>query len=113
MLSGNAALVTGSTSGIACTLAADTSDILLYGFGAHALIDKLLAEFRYHYKVRASYSPADRSKPADVAPMVAQTPAVPGDALVYFRGPPRGSRVESLRCLPVSGTRVATDCAVV
>ena len=76
MLSGKAALVTGSTSGIglgiARTLAADGAGILLNGFGDSALIDKLLAEFRSRYKVKAAYSPADMSKPADVAAMVAQ-----------------------------------------
>jgi len=76
MLSGKAALVTGSTSGIglgiARTLAADGADILLNGFGDPALIDKLLAEFKSRYKVKAAYSPADMSKPADVAAMVAQ-----------------------------------------
>jgi len=76
MLSGRAALVTGSTSGIglgiARALAADGADILLNGFGDATLIDKLLAEFRSQYKVKAAYSPADMSKSADVAAMVAQ-----------------------------------------
>jgi 3-hydroxybutyrate dehydrogenase len=76
MLSGKAALVTGSTSGIglgiARTLAADGADILLNGFGAPALIDELLAEFKSRYGVKAAYSPADMSKPADIVAMVAQ-----------------------------------------
>jgi 3-hydroxybutyrate dehydrogenase len=76
MLSGKAALVTGSTSGIglgiARTLAADGADILLNGFGDPALIEKLLAEFKSQYKVKVVYSPADMSKPADIAAMVAQ-----------------------------------------
>ena len=76
MLSGKAALVTGSTSGIglgiARTLAADGADILLNGFGAPVLIDQLLAEFKSQYRVKAAYSPADMSKPADVAAMIAQ-----------------------------------------
>jgi 3-hydroxybutyrate dehydrogenase len=76
MLSGKAALVTGSTSGIglgiARTLAADGADILLNGFGAPALIDELLTEFNSRYRVKAAYSPADMSKPADVAAMIAQ-----------------------------------------
>jgi len=76
MLSGKAALVTGSTSGIglgiARTLAADGADILLNGFGDPALIDELLAEFKSEYRVKAAYSPADMSKPPDVAAMVAQ-----------------------------------------
>ena len=76
MLSGKVALVTGSTSGIglgiARALAADGADILLNGFGDGALIDKLLADFTSRYGVRAAYSPADMSKPADVAAMVEQ-----------------------------------------
>ena len=76
MLSGKVALVTGSTSGIglgiARALAADGADILLNGFGDRTLIDELVAEFKSRYGVRAAYSPADMSKPADVAAMVEQ-----------------------------------------
>ena len=75
-LSNKVALVTGSTSGIglgiARTLASDGADILLNGFGDPALIDKLLAEFKSRYQVKAAYSPADMSKPAEIAAMVAQ-----------------------------------------
>jgi 3-hydroxybutyrate dehydrogenase len=75
-LSNKVALVTGSTSGIglgiARTLASDGADILLNGFGDPALIDKLLAEFESRYQVKAAYSPADMSKPAEIAAMVAQ-----------------------------------------
>ena len=76
MVSGKVALVTGSTSGIglgiARALAADGADILLNGFGDRTQIDKLVAEFKSRYGVRAAYSPADMSKPADVAAMVEQ-----------------------------------------
>jgi 3-hydroxybutyrate dehydrogenase len=75
-LSNKVALVTGSTSGIglgiARTLAAAGADVLLNGFGDPALIEKLLAELKSQYGVRAVYSPADMSKPADIAAMVAQ-----------------------------------------
>jgi 3-hydroxybutyrate dehydrogenase len=75
-LSNKVALVTGSTSGIglgiARSLAADGADIVLNGFGDPALIDKLLAEFRSRYQVKAAYSPADMSQPAEIATMVAQ-----------------------------------------
>jgi 3-hydroxybutyrate dehydrogenase len=75
-LSNKVALVTGSTSGIglgiARTLASDGANILLNGFGDPALIDKLLTEFKSEYKVKASYSAADMSKPAEIAAMVAQ-----------------------------------------
>ena len=70
------ALVTGSTSGIglgiARTLAAAGADVLLNGFGDPALIEKLLADLKSQYRVRAAYSPADMSKPAEIAGMVAQ-----------------------------------------
>jgi len=73
-LSGKAALVTGSTSGIglgiARTLAAAGANVMLNGFGDRALIDGLLAEFSR--KVKAAYSPADLSRPAETAAMVAQ-----------------------------------------
>lgn len=76
MLSGKVALVTGSTSGIglgiARALAADHADILLNGFGEHALIDKLITELSVQYKVNVRHSAADMSKPAEIEAMVAQ-----------------------------------------
>jgi 3-hydroxybutyrate dehydrogenase len=75
-LANKVALVTGSTSGIglgiARTLAAAGADVLLNGFGVPALIDKLLADLKSQYRVRAAHSPADMSKPAEIAGMVAQ-----------------------------------------
>ncbi len=75
-LEGKSAVVTGSTSGIglgvARALAASGADILLNGFGEKAQIDKLIAEFKAQYKVKAAYSAADMSKPGEVAAMVAQ-----------------------------------------
>jgi 3-hydroxybutyrate dehydrogenase len=76
MLSDKVALVTGSTSGIglgiAHALAGAGANILLNGLGDAALIDRLVAEFRSRYKVRAAYSGADMSKPAQIAAMVDQ-----------------------------------------
>ena len=75
-LSGKVALVTGSTSGIglgiARTLAEAGANVLLNGFGDRKLIDELVAEFRSKYKVKASYSAADLSKPPEIAAMIAQ-----------------------------------------
>jgi 3-hydroxybutyrate dehydrogenase len=75
-LKDRAAVVTGSTSGIglgvARTLAASGANILLNGFGDKAQIEKLVAELKTQYNVKVGYSPADMSKPVDVAEMVAQ-----------------------------------------
>ena len=75
-LSGKAAVVTGSTSGIglgiARTLAGAGADVLLNGFGDPALIEELVRQFKSHYNVKASYSAADMSKPAEIGAMVAQ-----------------------------------------
>ena len=76
-LSGKAALVTGSTSGIglgiARALARSGANVMLNGFGEKALIDELLAEFKTQHKVRAGYSAADMAKPVEIAAMVALT----------------------------------------
>jgi 3-hydroxybutyrate dehydrogenase len=76
MLTDKVALVTGSTSGIglgiARSLAGAGANVVLNGFGDPALIDKLLAEFKSRYEVKASYSAADMSKPAEIAAMLAQ-----------------------------------------
>ena len=75
MLKGKTAIVTGSTSGIghgiALALAAQGVDVMLNGFGDAATIDgakKAVAA----KGVRVSYSPADMSKPAEIAGMVQQ-----------------------------------------
>jgi 3-hydroxybutyrate dehydrogenase len=76
MLTNKVALVTGSTSGIglgiARSLAGAGANVILNGFGDPVLIDKLLAEFKSRYDVKASYSAADMSRPAEIAAMVAQ-----------------------------------------
>jgi 3-hydroxybutyrate dehydrogenase len=76
MLTDKVALVTGSTSGIglgiARSLAGAGANVVLNGFGDPALIDKLLAEFKSQYGVKAFYSAADMSKPAEIAALVAQ-----------------------------------------
>jgi 3-hydroxybutyrate dehydrogenase len=75
-LSGKVALVTGSTSGIglgiARSLAGAGANVVLNGFGDKALIETLVSELGSKYKVKASYSAADMSKPAEIAAMVAQ-----------------------------------------
>jgi len=75
-LSGKVALVTGSTSGIglgiARALAGAGANVVLNGFGEQTLIDELVAEFKSRYNVMARHSPADMSKPVDVAWMISQ-----------------------------------------
>ena len=75
-VSGKVALVTGSTSGIglaiARSLAGAGANVVLNGFGDKGLIETLVAELGSKFKVKASYSAADMSKPAEIAAMVAQ-----------------------------------------
>ncbi len=70
------AIVTGSTSGIGLAvahgLAAQGCNILFNGFGDKAEIDKLVKDTASGFKVKAEYSSADMSKPADIAAMVRQ-----------------------------------------
>src|SRR3954464_8295277 len=75
MIKGKAAIVTGSTSGIglgiATALAAEGCNLVLNGFGDAAAIEKLRAGLAEKYKIKAVYSPADMTKPADIRGMVA------------------------------------------
>ena len=74
MLQGKSAVVTGSTSGIglaiARALAAQGAHITINGFGDKDAIEKERATIEKDYKVKAIYSPADMSKPSDIAEMV-------------------------------------------
>lgn len=77
MLKGKTALVTGSTSGIglatARALAADGANLMLNGFGDKAEIEKIRAGLEQEFAVKARYSPADMSKPAEIADMIRAT----------------------------------------
>lgn len=74
MLKGKNAIVTGSTSGIglaiAHSLASEGCNILLNGFADKAAIDALVKELQQKYSVNVDYSPADMTKPQDIADMV-------------------------------------------
>ena len=72
---GKTALITGSTSGIglgcARALAAEGANIVLNGFGDATDIEALRAGIEKEFGVSATYSPADMSKPDEIAAMVA------------------------------------------
>ncbi len=77
MLKGKTALVTGSTSGVglatARALAADGANLMLNGFGDAAGIEKERARLEKDFGIKAQYSAADMSKPAEIAAMIATT----------------------------------------
>src|ERR1700676_879167 len=77
MLKGKTALVTGSTSGIglayARALAAEGANVAINGFGDAAAIEKERAGIEKDFGVKATYSPADMTKPAEIADMVRAT----------------------------------------
>ena len=74
MLKGKSALVTGSTSGIglgyARALAAEGVNITINGFGDAAAIEKERSGIEADFGVKAVYSPADMTKPAEIADMI-------------------------------------------
>ena len=74
-LKGKTAVVTGSTSGIGLAIArgfaSAGANIMLNGFGAAADIEKERAAIESEFKVKAVHSPADMSKPAEIAGMIA------------------------------------------
>ena len=75
MLKGKTALVTGSTSGIGLAiakgLARESANIVLNGFGDAAEIATLRAELANAMGVEVRYSPADMTRPDDIAAMIA------------------------------------------
>ena len=92
LLKGKVALVTGSTSGIglatAKLLAGEGAAVMINGFGDAAAIETERAALARASGAGAFYSPADLSKPAEIAAMVAECEAKLGtvDILVNNAG---------------------------
>ncbi|MEQ1615217.1 MAG: 3-hydroxybutyrate dehydrogenase [Hyphomicrobiaceae bacterium] len=91
-LAGRSAIVTGSTSGIglgiAQAFAAAGMNVMLNGFGDHDEIERTRAELERTFSVAIEYSPADMSKPAEIAGMIEAAVAAFGgvDVLVNNAG---------------------------
>src|ERR1700732_776273 len=92
MLKGKNAVVTGSTSGIglgiARAFAQDGANVLINGFGDAAEIEKERSGIETDFGVKAIYSPADMTKPAEIAAMIKTAEATFGavDVLVNNAG---------------------------
>jgi 3-hydroxybutyrate dehydrogenase len=75
MLTGKTAVVTGSTSGIglayARTMAKAGANIVINGMGNADDIEKERKLIETDFGVKAAYSPADMTKPAEIAGMIA------------------------------------------
>ncbi len=73
-LNAKAAVVTGSTSGIglayARALAAAGADVMINGFGELAQIERERAGIEREFSVRCLYSPADMTRPDEIAAMI-------------------------------------------
>jgi 3-hydroxybutyrate dehydrogenase len=91
-LVGKVALITGSTSGIglgvARALAAAGADIVLNGLGVASEIDRTREQIAAEFGVKATFSPADMTRPKSIAEMIAVTIAQAGrlDILVNNAG---------------------------
>jgi 3-hydroxybutyrate dehydrogenase len=74
MLKGKSAVVTGSTSGIglaiARTFAKEGANVTINGFGPAADIEKERAGIEKDFGVKAAYSGADMTKPAEIVDMI-------------------------------------------
>jgi len=74
MLKGKSAVITGSTSGIglgiAKAMAGAGANVMLNGFGQTADIEQERARIANEFKVKALYSAADMTKPAEIAAMI-------------------------------------------
>ena len=91
-LTGKTALVTGSTSGIglaaARALAAEGAAVMINGFGEPGAVEATRAAIAADFGVRVLHSPADMTRPAEIAEMIARADAELGavDILVNNAG---------------------------
>jgi 3-hydroxybutyrate dehydrogenase len=76
LLKGKNALVTGSTSGIglaiAHSLAKAGANVTLNGLGDAAQIESVRSSLAGEFKVEAAFSPADMTRPAEIAQMIGE-----------------------------------------
>ena len=92
MLKGKSVVVTGSTSGIGLAIARafakEGANLTINGFGEAAAIEKERAGIEKEFGVKAIYSPADMTKPAEIADMIKTTEKTFGslDVLVNNAG---------------------------
>jgi 3-hydroxybutyrate dehydrogenase len=91
-LASKSAVVTGSTSGIglaiARALAAEGANVMLNGFGKAEDIEAARAAIEGEFKVKALYAPADMTRAAEIAGMIADAEKAFGavDVLVNNAG---------------------------
>ncbi len=105
LLKGKSAIVTGSTSGIglgiARAFASAGVDVMLNGFGEEAEIERTRRAIETDFAVKAAFSAADMSKPADISAMIESARKAFGkvDVLVNNAGI---QHVEPIETFPVA-----------
>ena len=103
------ALVTGSTSGIglaiARALAKEGADVVINGFGDKTAIEGERVEDREGIRGQGFYDPADMSKGAEIAAMIADTQKNGLASTFWSTTPASSSSRRSRNSRPRSGTR--------